>query len=139
MIAQLPVKEKKIKKRTRHFFYFILRDGNKIAMKKRTGKDIWNGLYEFYLVEADSAKKLTELVKTDRLLAVLKDVREVGNIRHVLTHQTLFIKFYEADVNPAILGKTKGSLGDHSFISIKKAESMPKPIALTKFLEQANY
>jgi A/G-specific adenine glycosylase len=135
MIAQLPVKEKKISKKTRYFSYFILRNGSKIAMKKRTGKDIWNGLYEFHLVESPTAKKLTELVKNDLLLASLKGVREVGSMRHVLTHQILEIRFFEAET----LTKSKELLGDLSFISIKKAEEMPKPVAITKYLEKANY
>jgi A/G-specific adenine glycosylase len=137
MIAQLPVKEKKITRKTRYFSYFILRNGSKIAMKKRIGRDIWNGLYEFYLVESPRQNKLTELVKNDRLLASLKGVREVGNMRHVLTHQVLEIRFFEADVEN--LTKHKDALGDLSFISIKKAEEMPKPIAITKYLEKANY
>ena len=137
MVGQLPVKEKKINKRTRYFFYFVLRDGNKIAMRKRTGRDIWNGLYEFHLVEAASQKKLTQLVKTDRLLALLKDVQEVGSVRHILTHQVLEIRFFEADAEN--LTKRKELLGDLSFISMKKANEMPKPIAITRYLEKANY
>jgi A/G-specific adenine glycosylase len=135
MITQLPVKEKKINKRTRYFSYFILRNGSKIAMKKRTGRDIWNGLYEFYLIESDSEKKLTELVKNDRLLASLKSVREAGSVRHVLTHQVLEIRFFEAES----LTKNKELMGDLSFISAKKAEEMPKPIAITNYLENGDY
>lgn len=139
MVAQLPVKEKKISKRTRYFFYFILRDGNKIAMKKRTGRDIWNGLYEFHLVEANSEKKLTQLVKTDRLIALLKGVQKVGTMRHVLTHQILEIRFFEAAVKKENLTKNKELFEDFSFVSAKKAGEMPKPIAITKYLEKADY
>lgn len=137
MIEQLPVKEKKVSKRTRYFFYFILRDGNKVAMRKRMGKDIWHGLYEFHLLEADSEKNLTALVKTDKLLALLKGVREAGSMRHVLTHQILEIRFFEADAQN--LTKNKKALGDLSFISLKNAEEVPKPIAITKYLEKAKY
>ena len=138
MISQLPVKEKKIKKRTRYFFYFILRNGNKIAMRKRTGKDIWNGLYEFHLVESDSEKKLTELVKKDALLASL-NFSEVGGIKHILTHQVLEIKFFEVMVEERFLTKNKDLLSHLSFISMKKANEMPKPIAITRYLEKSNY
>ncbi|MEJ0031210.1 MAG: A/G-specific adenine glycosylase [Bacteroidota bacterium] len=139
MIRQLPVNEKKISKRTRYFFYFILRNGNKIAMKKRTGRDIWNGLYEFHLVEADSEKNLTAIVKKDPVLCLLKNVKEVGNIKHVLTHQTLFIKFFETSLNQEILTKHHKAFDSLSFISIKKANDLPKPIAITNYLEQADY
>ncbi len=137
MIDQLPVKEKKISKKTRFFFYFVLRNGNKIAMKKRTGRDIWNGLYEFHLVESDSEKKLTAIVKTDPLLALLKGFKEAGSMKHVLTHQVLEIRFYEAAAEN--LTTNTEALGDLSFISMKKAREMPKPVAITRYLEQAKY
>jgi A/G-specific adenine glycosylase len=137
MVSKLPVKEKKINKRTRYFSYFILRDGKKIAMKKRTGRDIWNGLYEFHLVEGETERKLTQIVKSDVLLASLKNIKKVGSMRHVLTHQVLEISFFEADAGN--LTKTKKLMGDLSFISMKKAGEMPKPIAITRFLEKAEY
>lgn len=136
LVSQLPVKEKKTVKKTRYFFYFVLRNGKKIAMKKRTGRDIWNGLYEFHLVESASEKKLTQLVKTDKLLALLKDIQEVGSMRHVLSHQVLEIRFFEAAAEN--LTDNAEALGDLSFISMKKANEMPKPIAITRYLEKAN-
>lgn len=140
IVDQLPVKEKKMTKRTRFFYYFILRDGTRIAMKKRTGRDIWNGLYEFYLVESDSEKKLTQVVKNDALLSCLgTNVKEVGSMKHVLTHQVLHIRFFETDVIKENLTKTGKLLGDLAFISAKKATEMPKPIAITRYLEKANY
>ena len=139
MVSQLPVNEKKINKRTRYFFYFILREGNKIAMRKRTGRDIWNGLYEFHLVESTAAKKLTQIVKTDALLCLLNGVKEVGSVRHVLTHQVLEIRFFEAAVKKENLTTNKDLFKDFSFVSARKAEEMPKPIAITRYLEKANY
>jgi A/G-specific adenine glycosylase len=138
LVSQLPVNEKKINKRTRYFFYFILRDGQKIAMKKRTEKDIWNGLYEFHLVESDKEKKLTELVKRDDLLALL-NFRDAGRIKHILTHQVLEIRFFEAVLEKEFLTKNKELLKRFSFISMKKAGEMPKPIAITRYLEKAKY
>jgi A/G-specific adenine glycosylase len=140
IVDQLPVKERKMNKRTRFFYYFILRDGSKIAMKKRTGRDIWNGLYEFHLVEASSDKKLAHIVKSDPLLsAVGSGVKEVGSIRHILSHQVLEIRFYEAGIRKENLTKNKELFGALSFISAKRAGEMPKPIAITRYLEKAGY
>jgi len=54
LTAELPVKEKSIRKRTRWFYYFILEtpDGQ-VYIHQRTQKDIWEGLYEFILWETD--------------------------------------------------------------------------------------
>jgi A/G-specific adenine glycosylase len=139
MVSQLPVKEKKVNKRTRYFFYFILRNGNKIAMRKRTGRDIWNGLYEFHLVEAASPGRLTQLVKNDALLSSLKNLRKTSDMKHILTHQVLEIRFFEAILNKENLTKNKKLLGDLSFFSLKKAQNVPKPVAITRYLEKANY
>lgn len=51
LVGLLPVKEKKLKKRTRFFHYLILEDGGNTFIRKRTAKDIWNGLYEFPMLE----------------------------------------------------------------------------------------
>ena len=50
-IGILPVKSKAIVKRHRFFTYYILHDENRVIIQKREGKDIWNGLYQFPMVE----------------------------------------------------------------------------------------
>lgn len=52
-IHQLPVKEKILKKKKRQFYYFLLEQQGKVWIHKRTRKDIWENLYEPYLVESD--------------------------------------------------------------------------------------
>lgn len=132
IVEKLPVKTKRTIKRTRYFYYFVFRDGKKIGMKKRTGKDIWNGLYEFYLIESAKERKLSELLKSNSFLIGAK---EAGRIKHVLTHQLLNIRFFEVDVKKGNLTKAGGLLDDLSFISAKAAAEMPKPIAITRYLE----
>lgn len=140
IVDQLPVKEKRGTRRVRYFYYFVLRHGRMIAMRKRTGRDIWNGLYEFYLVESSAEKKLTEVVKTDALLSLLgTDVKEVASVRHQLTHQVLEIRFLEAGVKQENLTKNGKLPGNLSFFSMKRVAEMPKPIAITRYLENANY
>src|SRR3954471_2181765 len=50
-INELPVKEKKLQKKMRWFTYFIFNVGDKTLVHQRNTKDIWQNLYEFYLVE----------------------------------------------------------------------------------------
>ncbi len=52
-VNQLPVKEKTLQRRTRFFNYFILEYRQKIWVQQRTAKDIWQNLFEFYLVESE--------------------------------------------------------------------------------------
>jgi A/G-specific adenine glycosylase len=139
MVSQLPVKERKVGKRTRYFNYFILRDGRKIAMRKRTGRDIWNGLYEFYLIETDSEKKIGEILKKDPLPFKVQEVKAAGSVKHVLTHQVLQIQFFEVAVSKEIQEKNKGLFGSLSFISANEVRDVPKPTAITRYLEKFEY
>lgn len=50
-VDDLPVKEKKISIRKRWFYYLVMEHQKKIAIRKRTEKDIWQNLYEFPLIE----------------------------------------------------------------------------------------
>lgn len=52
-VNSLPVNEKKIKVRTRHFDYFILEFNQQFCVRTRTEKDIWQNLNEFVLIEHD--------------------------------------------------------------------------------------
>ncbi|MBK6829719.1 MAG: A/G-specific adenine glycosylase [Flavobacteriales bacterium] len=52
-IDKLPVKTGKTKVRTRHFNYLHIERGDKTFLRKRTGKDIWHGLYELPLIETE--------------------------------------------------------------------------------------
>ncbi len=54
-VKSLPVKEKSIIKRNRWFYYFLFVINNKIYVRKRTQKDIWQNLYEFVLDETNSS------------------------------------------------------------------------------------
>lgn len=56
MTDQLPVKEKKTTIRKRWFYYLILKYDGRVAIRQRTGKDIWQQLYEFPLIETATAQ-----------------------------------------------------------------------------------
>jgi A/G-specific adenine glycosylase len=56
----LPVKTKSIQKKQRWFYYFIFHVEGKLAIIKRSNKDIWQGLYEFYLFESSKEIKWKE-------------------------------------------------------------------------------
>ena len=52
IVNLLPVKEKALQKKKRWFYYFMLEQDGKMLVHKRVFKDIWENLFEFYLVEA---------------------------------------------------------------------------------------
>jgi A/G-specific adenine glycosylase len=61
----LPIKQKTLLRKTRWLTYFIFNHRSNTLIHKRTGKDIWQNLFEFYLVEtADNPKWDKNVVHT---------------------------------------------------------------------------
>ena len=84
-INELPVKEKKINIRKRWFYYLVIEHENKIAVQQRTGKDIWQQLYEFPMIET---------IKEETINKILEQVEKSGWLRkknyEVITVSSLF-------------------------------------------------
>ena len=98
-VAQLPVKLKTLKVKERHLIYIYVRCKGYVAIHRRGPGDIWQGLWEPWLVDTAPAG------------AVL--VRQ--GVKHVLTHRVLFADFYLWEVNE------RPTLPD-DYIWIKEAE-----------------
>ncbi|NJW52969.1 A/G-specific adenine glycosylase [Salinimicrobium oceani] len=100
-IAQLPVKLKKLKVRKRHFNYLVfVSENGETIMEQRRGKGIWEGLYEFPLVETPAEASVENLVMEagvqDYFSNSPKEFYLYNEIPivHKLTHQHLYTKFW---------------------------------------------
>ena len=82
-VAALPVKEKTLKVKERHLSYIYIRCNGYTAIHRRPAGDIWQGLYEPWLVEK---------VQCDAVL-----LRR--NVKHVLTHRILYADFWLWETN----------------------------------------
>ena len=78
LVSDLPVKQKTLKVRERHFIYIYIRYNGETALHRRGPGDIWQGLWEPFLCDMVPAG------------AVL--LRR--NVKHVLTHRILYADFY---------------------------------------------
>lgn len=132
----LPVKSKKLKVRSRYFYYFVIRYENKILLRRREKKDIWLGLYDFYLIETSHNEKPDRLIKNDRLLPKSIIISESKVYKHILSHQKLLVKFVMVKQLPTKKFKSAaGKLGLRWFTK-KKIEGLPKPILIERFLKE---
>jgi len=100
LLGSLPLKEKKINRKTRWFYYYIIRYKSGIYIKERQENDIWRHLHEFLLVE--KTKKMNEKEVTmnpeiklflDKYSAQITNVS--GEYMQQLTHQTIRGQFIE--------------------------------------------
>lgn len=64
-VQAYPVKQNKTRTRDRFFHYLYIIYKGKTWLSRRKGKDIWEGLYEFPLIETDRAMDFAELQTTD--------------------------------------------------------------------------
>jgi A/G-specific adenine glycosylase len=97
LISDLPVKSKKLTVRTRYFHYIVFLHNGKTWIHKRTGKDIWQNLYEPYLVEHEHALAAAELLNHDLLQPMkLQQDKPVyaGKLSQRLTHRIIETYFY---------------------------------------------
>jgi A/G-specific adenine glycosylase len=101
-VAELPVKGRKPEIRARYFHYFIVREKQGVYLHQRSDNDIWKGLYEFPLIETDAEVppgEITAQTAWKKLFpgGKVQIVRHSPLIKHQLTHQTLWTRFYLAE------------------------------------------
>lgn len=135
-ITDLPVKLKKTKVRNRYFNYLVCIDSKKnIVIEQRSGKGIWQNLYQFPLIETDLSLTISEFKKLDIKTSVLEGstfdyslFNEVDKI-HKLSHQHLHTKFWilEVDILPA------------NSIHISDLQSYPVPALIRDFISEFNF
>ena len=136
LIRELPVKSKKVKVKKRYFNYLVISFEEKYLLKARGPKDIWQGLYDFALIESIEAQD-TELVlnklKTDRFELLSTD----GPIKHVLTHQQIFARFIALKIEDFdTFERLKEAFGCKAFTAAE-IETVPKPILIENYLKDA--
>lgn len=135
-VKSLPVKEKKTRQRQRYFHYLVIHYKGKTVLHKRTAKDIWINLYEFPLIESDVDWDETNLLNSTEWKKLfgksawtLKKVSE--QVKHVLSHQQLFTRFYEVEVSEAMM---KNLQQDYLVIARKDLVHYALPRLIDKYL-----
>lgn len=113
-VAQLPVKLKTLKVKERHLTYIYIRCKGMTAIRRRGAGDIWQGLWEPWLVDEVPVKA--------------KLLRQ--NVKHVLTHRVLYADFYlsETDERPLLPD-------DYIWIKESELDDYAKPRLIEILLE----
>ena len=128
-VAELPVKQKTMKVKTRHLSYIYIRCKGETAIHRRGEGDIWQGLWEPFnasdiaeacaspssaQVSLSSTKFSTSLTKLSSFKKELAADLHLSNVdalqllaqdvKHVLTHRILFADIYllETDAHPQL-------------------------------------
>lgn len=118
-VAMLPVKQGRTKVRARWFNYLHLSCDGETLLYRREGNDIWQGLYEFPLIESLQPLSFDELIQTEafgKLLGGAKGMQLIGSYempKHQLSHQTIHAVYHRVALSqwsPAVMSPSPGSV-----------------------------
>lgn len=132
----LPVKEKKLKSRTRWFYYLVMEQSGKVLVKQRNEKDIWQGLYEFILIEMPGESSVKQVLEeAGRQYKWWKKTKpavlSVSPLyKQQLSHQLITGQF----IRTACIDKPEMP-PDFSWVSVKKINALAFPKFMHQFLE----
>lgn len=97
--TELPVKTKKTKSRDRFFHYIVFNTKDHFFLNQRLSKDVWNSLFDFYLIEGefeeeDILEKVAHLGLADLIVDGISE-----KFIHILSHQKIHAKFYKVSIS----------------------------------------
>lgn len=127
----LPIKLKKTKVKNRYIHYLVFRStDHKTVIERRSGKGIWQGLYQFPMIEGefDSIRfRESELFLKKTASYTLKNVTQYNEtpITHKLSHQHLHTTFWIVDVVQL----------PEDAIAVETLRSYPVPVLISNFIE----
>ena len=133
-VNQLPFKEKVLQKKHRWFYYFLMEHEGKILVHKRNQKDIWENLFEFYLLEsAEQIKWNAVVVKQWLHEQFAVNSAEIISISDTsvqqLTHQQIKGQFIKIK-----LKKIPSPLQHYQWQPIKKISALAFPKFINQYL-----
>jgi len=132
----LPVKERKLKKRTRYFNYLFCVDPKtgEILVKRRMPGDIWQELYDFPLLETDNSPEQDHDAFYTTLKAHFGEdcrIMPLSHKKHLLTHQTIYIQFFALD-NYIVNFNQHANI---KWVSLNDFEALPQPKVIADFIK----
>lgn len=136
-VNQLPIKEKQLIKKERRLYYFLLQVKDEIWVSERKHKDIWQGLFEFYILDAGK-KMLWNEVSTKQFLKEQLGVTSIRlldrstEIKQQLTHQIVTAQFIRVALTKKPAGITMGK-----WQKISKLKALPFPKLINQYFNEA--
>ena len=133
----LPVNTKKILQKNRFFNYLLVHYKNSYYVHKRTGKDIWENLYEFILIESKEWLDETAITVNEEISQVLNltdfSIEYISPKKsQKLTHQLITGQFIHIKIQKPLVNN------DYIPVNRKQLQSLPFPKFITSYLTDKN-
>lgn len=137
-VSKLPFKEKKVKIRNRYLYYLVVRQNDFIYISKRNNNDIWRNMYDFPAIEFVKNIPAENIFEMKEFQQFMNNhgytIINISNqIKHVLSHQRLFIQFIELELknNAEIQHKAMKR------IPLKEIANYPVPVVISNFIKNS--
>ena len=131
-VKSLPFKEKKLKIKKRYFNYLVIQTTNQCTVLERRTSGIWNGLYQFPLIESTRELSPNDLMTHDTFKArfeaaefTLKEF-PANDKPHKLSHQHIYAKFWSVQLDSF----------HQASIFWDEVFDFPVPVLIDNFLQQ---
>ncbi len=126
----LPTKASSVKRNSRYFTYLIFEHNNKVLIRKRIEKDIWQHLCEFVLVESQNLDAPEQALENfNQILGNFEIVYVSKPMKHILTHRDIFARFIHIKLQEKtnIMGK---------WVEIEDMKNVSFPVLISNFVER---
>ena len=139
-IQSLPVKSRKKPVKKRFFHYLVLKYGDKYLMHCRSSKDIWQRLYDFYLIELSKLNDFDQLMDhPETNWSKANNILLSGDSKiytHILTHQKILAVFYLMEIERLTNLPERLENQAYHFFEVDEIENLPKPILIDNYLNE---
>ena len=124
----LPLKSKKINKRDRFFNFLVITDGESAYLQQRLEKDIWIRLFQFPLLETEQE---ISSIENNSLIDSKHYLVNVSDNKHLLSHQTIYAKFWLFKSETALPQNSKFKI-----VSISEIHNYAVPKLIENYLNE---
>jgi A/G-specific adenine glycosylase len=134
--SDFPVKTAKTNQRKRYFYFYFFDYKGTTFLQKRIAKDIWNGLYQFPMIESESPLPDEEYLKLSDFFeskgTALYNILKVSDpIKHILSHQILIARFIHVNLSE----KVNPGLQNTISVPMDQLDKYALPRLITRYLE----
>ena len=134
LVNQLPIKQNKIARKSRWFYYLVISYNNNFYVRKRMTKDIWQNLYEFVLVETTDPVDISDFLSGEIFKPILNktcyNLDGISNLKtQFLTHQVIKGRFINATL------KNPTSIKGYDLVTSEELKTLPFPKFITTYLK----
>ena len=133
-IADLPQKSLRRPLRKRYFHYIVIETPTGLFFRHRHEKDIWKGLYDFFLCESKEPLSWHRICEQKDAVQYHNPQRQSDWHQHLLTHQKILARFFHLSVTSKeaeVFSQQYGLLHVH----YPEINRLPKPILIANYLK----